>query len=327
MPIIILKGTEARASFLPVMRTVRHHRHAANVYASGPLDRMDKLRLDDAALQAALDDPETRIFPVWRGLNLVRYGATLEWGWLAGGSLDFRSITTDLVFLGASDDGAAHFAIDLSHQEDHPDLIPDSQFEDLRKVGPMLSADHGSVLAYARGLMNWHARHRFCGVCGTETTARKAGHERRCLNPDCGATHFPRTDPAVIMLIHDGADRIVLASQPSWPPGRCSVLAGFVETGESLEDAVAREVMEEVGLEVTDIRYNSSQPWPFPSSIMLGFSARAIGTDLVVDTDELQDARWVSRAEIADCPEDETFALPRRDSIAYRLIHDWMSGD
>jgi len=283
------------------------------------------MRVDADALESALQDPGSRLFPVWRGLNLVRLGATLEGGWLNAEQLDLASVAEEVVFLGQSSDGTAHFAIDLSHHDDPPPLPADTRFEDLRKVGPMLSDEEGSILAYARGVMHWHAKHQFCGVCGSRTESRKAGHERRCMNPNCGTAHFPRTDPAVIMLVHDGGDRIVLASQPDWPPGRCSVLAGFVETGESLEDAVAREVMEEVGLEVADIRYNSSQPWPFPSSIMLGFSARALGTDLTVDTNELQDARWVSRHEIANSPEDDTFALPRRDSIAYRLIQDWMN--
>jgi NAD+ diphosphatase len=307
------------------MKTVPHHSHAPNVYASGPLDRADRLRGDDAALATALGSHTARLFPLWRGHNLVQMGNAMRGFALPGSRTDLVAQSALTVFLGLDHTGAPHFAVDLSGLETPPELEIDTIFEDLRKVGPMLGNDDGAVLAYARGLVHWHQRHLFCGVCGSPTESRKGGHERRCTNPDCGAPHFPRTDPAVIMLVHDGADRIVLGRQKEWPPGRCSVLAGFVEPGESLEDAVAREVMEEVGLPTTDIRYNSSQPWPFPSSIMLGFSARATAEDMTVATDEIEEARWVTRAEIAASPEDETFALPRRDSIAYRLIQDWMA--
>ncbi|MDF1747348.1 MAG: NAD(+) diphosphatase [Alphaproteobacteria bacterium] len=307
------------------MRTVPHHKHAPNVYASGPLDRADRIRGDQDALSAAMASKTARLLPVWRGNNLVQMGTVMR-GWtLQASRTDLITQSTLSVFLGLDATGTPHFAIDLSDLEEPPEIEADTVFEDLRKVGPMLGDDDGAVLAYARGLVHWHRRHLFCGVCGSPTESRKGGHERRCTNENCGASHFPRTDPAVIMLVHDGADRIVLGRQKEWPPGRCSVLAGFVEPGESLEDAVAREVMEEVGLPTADIRDNSSQPWPFPSSIMLGFSARATAEEMTVATDEIEEARWVTRAEIAASPEDETFALPRRDSIAYRLIQDWMA--
>jgi NAD+ diphosphatase len=175
--------------------------------------------------------------------------------------------------------------------------------------------------------MHWHARHHFCGVCGYPTQSAEAGHVRRCTNPTCGASHFPRTDPAVIMLVHDGGDRVILGRQAQWPPGMHSVLAGFVEPGENLEEAVTREVAEEVGIAVTDVRYQSSQPWPFPASIMLGFTARALATDLQLSDDELETARWYTRAELRASPESESFRLPRRDSIARRLVEDWLADD
>lgn len=307
------------------MKDVSHHTHLSNVYASGPLDRADKMRGDPAALEIALGSDAARLVPVWQGQNVIRLGDQMV-GWRPVASdTDLLSLAEETIFLGIDPEGAPHFAIDLSHHDMPPDLQEDLIFEDLRKIGPMLGSDDGAILAYARGLIHWHRRHRFCGVCGSPTLSHKAGHERRCTKESCGAPHFPRTDPAVIMLVHDGADRIVLGRQKDWPPGRCSVLAGFVEPGESLEDAVAREVMEEVGLPVADVRYNSSQPWPFPSSIMLGFSSRATAFDLDIDTDEIEEARWVTREEIRNCPEDETFALPRRDSIAYRLIQDWLA--
>lgn len=306
------------------MRHVPHHRHPANPYASGPLDRADCMRADTRAISAALAAPNARLVPVWRGLNLVRFGKTLSEYMPKAGETDLLALASETVFLGFDRDRIAHFALDLSDHPIPPEIAPDAGFEDLRKIGPVLEDDPGAVMAYARGLVHWHRRHRFCGVCGSPTQSGKAGHERRCVNPDCNTAHFPRTDPAVIMLVHDGDGRIVLGRQPNWRPGMHSVLAGFVEPGESLEDAVAREVYEEVGLDVTNIDYRSSQPWPFPSSIMLGFVARAVGTDLTPATDEIESARWVSRDEILTSPENETFHLPSQDSIARRLIHGWL---
>jgi len=195
----------------------------------------------------------------------------------------------------------------------------------LRAIGPLLGRRDGALLAYARGMLTWHRRHRFCGVCGYATAVEDAGHLRVCQNADCRTNSFPRTDPAVIMLVHDGGDRAILGRQKIWPQGMHSVLAGFVEPGESLEDAVAREVLEEVGVPVEDVTYHSSQPWPFPSSIMLGYWARAVSDDLDVNTFELESARWVTRQEMRASPEDATFRLPRRDSIARRLVEDWLA--
>jgi NAD+ diphosphatase len=178
--------------------------------------------------------------------------------------------------------------------------------------------------------MHWHQRHHFCGVCGSPTRSEEAGHQRRCTNSACNAVHFPRTDPAVIMAVSDGArngkDRLLLGRQASWPPGMRSVLAGFVEPGESLEEAVAREVKEEVGIEVEDVRYHSSQPWPFPGSIMLGFNAHALSTEIRLSPEEIAEAAWYTREQLRASPEDESFRLPRRDSIARRLVEGWIAG-
>jgi NAD+ diphosphatase len=171
--------------------------------------------------------------------------------------------------------------------------------------------------------MWWHARHRFCGVCGAPTESVEAGHVRRCTSPACGASHFPRTDPAVIMLVHDG-DRALLGRQKIWPPGMYSTLAGFVEPGESLEETVAREVFEESGIRVAEVRYHSSQPWPFPASLMIGFHAAAASREIRMDQSELEDCGWFSRAELRDFGR-QGKALPRADSIARRLIEDWLA--
>jgi NAD+ diphosphatase len=232
---------------------------------------------------------------------------------------------TEVVFLGLRED-AVYLAFDLSSLDD-PQQLPAftgrGSFVDLRTIGALLERSEGALLAYARGLLYWHQRHRFCGVCGGPTRSMHGGHARRCTDANCAITHFPRTDPAVIMLVHDG-HRCVLGRQKDWPPGMHSTLAGFVEPGESLEEAVAREVFEEVGLRVRDIAYHSSQPWPFPSSIMLGFHVRAGRNDLSIYAEELESARWFSREELLSSPEDDGFRLPRRDSIARRLIADWL---
>lgn len=298
-----------------------------NFYCGCPLDRAGRLRQDPDWIAARLADPRTRIVPVWRSQNLVIAGpephaALLE----LGPSSSLVATAQEIVLLGLAG-SVAHFAVEVGLEEPlREPALAAGQFVDLRQVGPLLSREEGSLLAYARGLVHWHARHRFCGVCGGATVSAEGGHVRRCTNPDCGAQHFPRTDPAVIMLVSDGG-RIVLGRQPQWPPGMHSVLAGFVEPGESLEEAVCREVMEEIGIAVDQVRYHSSQPWPFPASIMLGFTARALSTTLAVAPDELETARWCSREELLRAPEDERFRLPRRDSIARRLIEDWLAGE
>ena len=291
-----------------------------NRYAAGTIDRAGLLRGDAGWLAERLADPATRLVPVWRSQNLID-GPESPAPKLLPPDPALMAEAGATALLGLVG-GVAHFAIDLSHRgEDAAGEL--GRFEDLRRFGPLLSHDDGALMAYARGMMHWHLAHRFCGRCGHATESREAGHVRYCANADCAAPVFPRTDPAVIMLIHDG-DRVLLGRQASWPPGMHSVLAGFVEPGESLEDAVAREVFEEAGIEIAEIDYHSSQPWPFPSSIMLGFSARAATTTLNVNREELEDARWCGRAELLASPEDETFHLPRRDSISYRLIEDWL---
>ncbi len=193
----------------------------------------------------------------------------------------------------------------------------------MRRVGPLLPRHEGALLAYARGIAYWHERHRFCGVCGAPTQSAEGGHVRRCTGPACGTTHFPRTDPAVIMLVHDG-ERCLLGRKPGWPAGMHSTLAGFVEPGESLEEAVAREVFEEAGIRVDDVTYHSSQPWPFPASLMLGFHARARTLEITVDPEELEHAAWFERSFLLARQDDDTLRLPRRDFIARRLVEDWL---
>jgi NAD+ diphosphatase len=199
------------------------------------------------------------------------------------------------------------------------------RFADLRQLAGRLDRREAALLAHARAMLYWHMRHRFCGVCGNPTHAEEAGHMRRCTDPACAAMHFPRTDPAVIMLVTHG-EMALLGRSRNFPPGMYSTLAGFVEPGESLEDAVAREVREETGIEVGHVDYHSSQPWPFPANIMLGFHAQALTTAITVDFGELEDARWVERGWLLGHVDDDSFRMPRRDSIARRLIEDWLHG-
>ena len=298
---------------------------SANAYATGPLDRRAHQRRDSAWLAERRSAPATRLVPVWRNRTLVCGEGQLEAAWVSASSsalVEFGNPEDKWCYLGEWQ-GTSYFTLDLSHVEEPP-WADQGRFEDLRVVGPLLPEAHGAICAYARGLNYWHRHARFCSTCGSTTRSTDAGHQRVCTNPDCGTTHFPRTDPAVIMLIHHG-DQVVLGRQSQWPPGMHSILAGFVESGESLEDAVAREVREEVGIEIETPEYHSSQPWPFPASIMLGFSAQAQTTELQVHLEELESARWVSRSFLKNSPEDESFRLPRKDSIARRLLEDWMA--
>jgi NAD+ diphosphatase len=199
----------------------------------------------------------------------------------------------------------------------------------LREVGALLDDRDAGLLVHAVGLANWHATHPCCSRCGTRTEVVRGGAVRRC--PADGSEHFPRTDPAMIVLVHDGGDRCVLGRQPVWPAGRFSTLAGFVEPGESAEQAVVREVAEETGLLVSDVGYVGSQPWPFPSSLMLGFTAVADGAAEPVPADgELAEARWFTRDELRDAAtwgaRGGGVQLPSAVSIAHLLITGWLAG-
>ncbi|MBC6416439.1 MAG: NUDIX domain-containing protein, partial [Rhodospirillales bacterium] len=228
----------------------------ANFYAGAGLDRLDKRRRDRAWIDACLADPGTRFLPVWRGRNLVVNPERPSLAWLtAAEARHYLDRGAAWALLGLLED-CCYVALDVSEEEvpDHaPRLAGRGHFSDLRAVGPQLARAEGSLLAYARGLIYWHGRQRFCELCGSRTEAGQGGHVRRCRNAACGTQHFPRTDPAVIMLIHDGGTRCVMGRQKLWPPGMHSTLAGFLEPGESLEEAVAREVEEEVGLRVRDV--------------------------------------------------------------------------
>ncbi|HUB16847.1 MAG TPA: NAD(+) diphosphatase [Acetobacteraceae bacterium] len=297
-----------------------------NVYSSSPLDRIATRREDSAWIEERLAQADTLFVPVWRNRNLVRgmEEGSPEAVFISGeAAATLRMQGGPWAFLGVQDEQAV-FAVDVSAADDPLPLLPPAmgQFVDLRSVGWGVPNPEAAVLAHARGLMHWRTRHRFCGVCGGVCDARSSGHMMVCTA--CEAQHFPRTDPAVIMLVTRG-DRALLGHSQRFPRASMySTLAGFVEPGETLEEAVRREVFEEAGIRVGAVHYHSSQPWPFPGNIMLGFYGEGLTDDITIDPEEMLDVRWFSREEISD-PAAHNFALPRMDSIARRLIEDWMA--
>jgi NAD+ diphosphatase len=322
---------------------------AHNYYAAPGFDRAGLRRRDTSWIIERFADQASLFVPVWRNQSLVvevegGEPRAVALGWAGLGPLFGHELAAEerlgrgeAVFLGLVDE-RPHFALDLSHVDTPLDLLHSParlatgleaatvRFADLRQLAGRLDQHEAALLAHARAMMYWHARHRFCGVCGSPTKSEEAGHMRRCTAPTCNAMHFPRTDPAVIMLVTHGDDALLGRSR-HFPPGMYSTLAGFVEPGESLEDAVAREVREESGIVVGAVHYHSSQPWPFPANIMLGFYAEALSREITIDFGELEDARWVGRSRLLAHADDDTFRMPRRDSIARRLIDDWLAGN
>jgi NAD+ diphosphatase len=285
---------------------------AQNTFAGARLDRVNERRTDAAWLEERLADPSSRTLLVSSGGVYVD-----DSGERPRPLLVPLGDAEEPVLLGLDGEGAV-FAVAA---DSAPDGAPTLE---LREAGALMSQEDGGLVAYAAAIVNWHRRHRFCANCGNATRAAEAGHVREC--PRCGAIHHPRTDPVVIMLVHDG-DRALLGRQRQWPEGRYSALAGFVEPGESLEEAVAREVLEESGVVVGEVLYRSSQPWPFPTSLMLGFHAAYASGDAAIGDRELQDVRWFSREELAEIAAGGTsFHLPPPLAIARRLIDEWLTG-
>jgi len=286
--------------------------------ARGTVARAGLRRRDPEMLPSLLKDPSTRVLELVAGrAEVVEPDGGLE---LRLRSPDGQDSTRLAVFLGQDGDGTAYVGVVGDS------LVPPetAQWRSLREVGVLLSDRDAGLFATMQGLANWHAVHTHCPRCGTRTEPDQSGWIRRCPQDD--SEHYPRTDPAVIMAVTDDSDRLLLARSPRWPEGRLSVLAGFVEPGESLEAAVAREVLEEVGVVVDRVRYLGNQPWPFPSSLMVGFTSHAADPTLHPDMEEIVEALWVSRAELRDMVLAGRFGASPNVSIARRIIQNWYGG-
>ncbi|MGB0843889.1 MAG: NAD(+) diphosphatase [Alphaproteobacteria bacterium] len=301
-------------------------------YTTENLQRHAELRNDGAWIERMLADPLVLIWPIWNNLPLVSSCQThivsispqIARGFIQQGSTYMVAGTLA---------GAPVLAIDISAVQFDPEnpaeqVGTDGQFLELRPFTKNLDGDVSAIIAYARSLFVWHKSYRFCGSCGHATWPQEHGHSRKCENVDCNTQHFPRINPAVIMLV-TAADQALLGRSPQFPPGLHSVLAGFVEHGENLEQAVAREVKEEVGLNVDRVTYVDSQPWPYSNSLMFGFHAEIDADtppELTIDPVEIETARWWTREELIAKKEEPDFFIPPRDAIARRLLDIWLDG-
>ena len=289
-------------------------------YADDTIDRAAICRDDPSWLDERLRDATTRFVAVTSGKHLIAEGELRTPHFLGAGDLAGKP-PGEPILLGVRG-GIAYFAIDVT---DAPPPLPERvAMRPLRSVIGDLSHSDAAILAHASALVHWHRTHRFCGACGERTLSVRGGHVRRCTAEDCAREHFPRTDPAVITLVIDG-DRCLLARRWDWAPGRRSTVAGFVEPGETLEHAVAREVFEEVGVRVGKVQYRGSQPWPFPQSLMLGFRAFAGSSEITVDGDEIVEAGWYTPDRIQSDTAAGALVLPPFDSISRRLVDDWLA--
>ena len=295
-----------------------------NMFVSQGLERVHNLRKDPKWIAGRMSAPESFFVPVWRSKILICEGEAPRPVLLKRDQLEGLAVIDGAFFLGEKD-GHSYFAVDIDEKAPG-DFGASGRFRDLRAVASLLSWEDGALLAYAKTLAYWHKRNHFCGVCGSRNEIREGGHCRACVNPQCGAVHFPRTDPAIIVQVRYG-EKCLLGRQRIWPERMYSVVAGFVEPGESAEGAVAREVFEEVGLRLKEIRYYSSQPWPFPCSLMLGFTAEASDDRISLGDEELESARWFGRRELREAVENDMVKLPSPVSISYRLIEDWFDAE
>lgn len=315
-------------------------------FGGSGLDRAAHIRSDPDRLRAAADDPAAKCLLLWRGKLLVR-GEALDHLALISMSHDLvrngpGGVVESPVFLGFSECGAPVFAADISNwsadgqdlsglgefvdrsEQQHPGLPDGYVFAELRRIMVRLSARDAELAATAKAVIGWHETHRFCARCGAASELSQAGWQRSC--PACGGQHFPRTDPVVIMLITHG-ESVLMGRSPGWPDGMFSLLAGFVEPGETLEAAVRREVMEEAGVPVGPVTYLSSQPWPFPASLMFGCAGEALSRDIQIDPVEIEEAMWVSKTEMmqAFAGEHPRLMPARKGAIAHFLLRNWLA--
>ncbi len=295
-----------------------------NPFSTKFLDRVSSKRNDKTWINAQFKIESTRIIQIWDSKILCKSAPNQGPIFLTPNDLlRHPSAIESSILLGISDK-KTYFAIDLGSDENAL-IICDNKngaFLDLKKVAPLFNYWDNAILALARFMIIWHSKNRFCGKCGSPTISAEAGHLRICTNEQCGLNHFPNMDPAVIVLVSSG-EHCLLGRQKVWPKGMYSTIAGFVEPGESIEDAVVREVEEETGIKVKDIEYQSSQPWLFPNSLMLGFFAKAENKTINIAENELEDARWFSREDIKENLNKGLMRVSSKVSIAYALIKEW----
>ena len=301
-----------------------------HVFAGNPMDRGEVERRDEEWLTAQASDPASRMLPMWQ-LN-VPVSSEHKLSWLNPDDVRQLNIATEPIFLGLLE-GRSHFVVDVSAAERDHFEQSGLTFEDARTTAEYLSGTESGIVAQARSQLSWHGSHGFCAVCGRPTHIARGGQVRRCSPKEeggCGREHYPRTDPVVITVVHDG-DRCLLGQSRGRLVAmrRYSALAGFMDQGESIEEAVAREVMEEAGIQVGAVRYHSSQPWPFPSSLMIGCHADAATTEIAFDAEEMTDVQWFSRDEVLLALEErsEVLAIPGPTAIAHHLIRAWATGE
>ena len=298
----------------------------SHVYTGNPLNRGERERRDENWIAASSSDPGSKFLPL-NDLNvLIANGSQHGLGWLSSDDLARLGIDAGPIFLGLAGQQAC-FVVDVSENERAISGLQESgewRFEDARTATDYLSASDSGILAQARIQVNWHHRTGFCSICGHETFMKRGGQVRQCSS--CNTEHFPRTDPVVITLVSD-KDRCLLGQSLGrfTGPNIYSALAGFIDQGESIEEAASREIMEEAGIQVANIRYHSSQPWPFPWSLMIGCHADAVTTDISMDAAEMSDVRWFQRDEVLlalEC-KNKTLSVPGRIAIAHHLITAW----
>lgn len=300
-----------------------------HTFAGSPLDRADQLVRDEAALTALMHSPEALFLPLWQLDTLVDSTIPPKLGFVGFSAVQWPLVEAPPVFLGLMSDVPC-FALDLSCQADPMsalDIAEGWQFLNAFSAALSLKPPETAVLAHAKTRVWWHKNYGFCALCGGATEQVRSGHQRTCKN--CGSSHFPRTDPVVIMLI-EHEDKCLLGQShgPLVQMGIWSALAGFVDQGESIEESVRREIMEESGIKVGQVKYHSSQPWPFPSSLMIGCHGQAQSVDIKVDKGEMHDVRWFPREQVLAASEgtEPGFNLPGPIAIAHHLIMDWATG-
>ncbi|NQV58550.1 MAG: NAD(+) diphosphatase [Alphaproteobacteria bacterium] len=304
-----------------------------NTFAGSPMNRMGNERRNADWLKQQMDDPESCFLPLWQLRALMMPGELLRIGWCQRADVQpFINQGATVLLLGQVN-GRSHFAVDVSAagpKKANAPLQDYGKWIDVRSAAASCSGPDAAILAQSRSMLDWHARHGFCSVCGQPSRTGEAGYSRKCSDEDCGAMHFPRTDPVTIMMVLDG-ERCLLGRQKIFAPNSYSALAGFMEPGETIEETVRREVFEEAGIRVGDVRYIFSQPWPFPSSLMMGCFGTAETTEINVDTNELEEARWFSRDEVAEMVnnwQDQTkLRMPAPLAIAHQLAQAWLRGD